>query len=122
MKRLCAAAALLLTFAGCYADPQLKIPVEAANALTRDYRRHELVARAAGTDCLVLLVRTRASLDDSTVETIHYGTGEPPFPGGIQQFAEEREFRAVAYRDGGGGLWTYGSITREEAESMPVCR
>ncbi|HEX6099182.1 MAG TPA: hypothetical protein VF432_22910 [Thermoanaerobaculia bacterium] len=122
MKHL-SALALLAALAACDFNPDAKAPIESARMLTRNYTLHELTAYAAGTDCRVLLVRTRTALDDATVETLHYGDGESAtYPGGLQQYAEERKFRAVAYRDQDGGLWTYGSITRQEAQTMPVCR
>lgn len=122
MKRL-SALALLLAAATCTYDPAATASIEAARTVTRDYARQELQAFAAGTDCLVLLVRAAAALDDAAVETLHYGDGEStPYPGGLQQFAERRKFRAVAYQDSTGRLWTYGSITRQEAQSLPVCR
>jgi hypothetical protein len=114
---------LLVALAACDFNPGAKAPVEAAHALTRNYTLHELKAYAAGIDCHVLLVRINTTLDDAAVETMHYGDGESAaYPGGLQQFAEERQFRAVAYRDDNGGLWTYGSITRQEAQTMTVCR
>jgi len=121
MKRL--VLGVLITLTTCHYDPDARIAVEAAKTITRDYASQQLKAYAAGADCLVLLIRTKRSFDDAAVETLHYGTGESTtYPGGLQQFAEDRKFRAVAYKDADGGLWTYGSITREEAHSMPVCR
>lgn len=114
---------LLVAVTACDVNPDAKAPVAAAHELTQNYTLQELKAYAAGTDCRVLLVRIRTTLDDAAVETMHYGDGESAaYPGGLQQFAEERQFRAVAYRDHDGRLWTYGSITRQEAQTMPVCR
>jgi hypothetical protein len=108
----------------CDARPRADVAVAAAaDAWSRQYASERLEARVSGNDCLVLLIRSRARLDRPTVESIHFGT--PPYmayEGGVQQFAEDRQFRAVVYRDGSGELWTYGSTTSEEAASLPVCR
>lgn len=80
-------------------------------------------ASAAGEDCLVLVIRTDSALDDRTVESIQYGTGDlTAYPGGVQQFVADKRFRAVVYEDANDGLWTYGSITREEARALQDCR
>lgn len=120
MKRLPAA---LLILAACTYDPAAQVSIDAANTITRDYAPQNLKAYAAGTDCLVLLIRAGTPLNDTAVETLHYGNGESVLhPGGLQQFAEEKKFRAVAYRDSEGALWTYGSITRQEAQTVRPCR
>jgi len=113
--------ALGLLFAlACHFNPAARANIEAAREVEE---RYPLRASAAGEDCLVLIIRTDRTLDDRTVEAIHYGTGErTAYPGGIQQFAIDKRFRAVLYRDADRGLWTYGSITREEAQSIETCR
>lgn len=122
MTRLLATGVLITLFA-CDYNPAAEVPIRHAAELTRKYAAERLRADAAGNDCQVLLVRAKTPLHDSTVETIHYGTGEPGvYRDGIQQFADERRFRAVAYRDSEGRLWTYGAITRGEAASMETCR
>lgn len=122
MKRL-PVLGILLVFCTCELDPRTKIAIAAAGAFTKQYAKQRLIAAAAGQDCLVLLIRANDPLDDTTVEAIHYGTGDyKAYDGGAQQFAEDRKFRAVAYRDTNGGLWTYGAITRAEAQSIPICR
>lgn len=119
MKRLLA---VLLALAACNYDPVAQVSVDAAETITRDYEPRSLKAYAAGSDCLVLLVRASTRLNDTAVETLHYGNGESLLhPGGLQQFAAAKKFRAVAYRDSDGNLWTYGSITRQEAQSMRTC-
>jgi hypothetical protein len=120
MKRL--ALGFFIMLAACY-NPDSNVTIDAANALTRNAAKQRLKAYAAGNDCQILLVRAKTTIDDAGVETLHYGTGESPvYPGGLQQFAEERKFRAVVYKDSESSLWTYGSTTREEAQTMPVCR
>ena len=113
----------MFLLAACNASPEVQSHIEAAAKLTRDYAHAGLNAHAAGTDCLILLVRSSTPLDDLAIETMHYGTGVPtPYDGGLQQFAKDHMFRAVAYKDANGRQWTYGSVTREEAGSMPICR
>jgi len=122
MNRLPALGILILLLA-CEIHPAAERPVAAAHTLGQRYATQKLQIHAAGDDCLILLIRTKTALDNTTVESIHYGTGEHrAYDGGIQQFAEDRGFRAVAYKDAEGGLWTYGAITRDEAKSMPICR
>ncbi len=122
MNRLpvyCALIALL----GCDLHPGAKIPVAAAQKITQQYAKQDLRADAAGDDCKVLLIRTRKAFDNALVESIHYGIGESDASQeGMQQFAEAKGFRAVVYRDSAGDVWTYGSITLDEARSMPTCR
>lgn len=78
---------------------------------------------AAGADCSVLLVDTSMVLEDSLVEAIHYGTGAyAVVDGGVRRFTRERTFRGVAYRDRTGHVWTYGDLTRPEAEELRPCR
>lgn len=78
---------------------------------------------AAGDDCDVLLVDTSMVLDDSLAESIHYGSGAyAVVDGGVRRFTRERAFRAVAYRDRTGRVWTYGDLTRREAEELQPCR
>lgn len=75
----------------------------------------------AGSDCRVLLLTIETAVDDELVESIHYGTGGYDAFGGAEQFARDHGFRAVVYRDAGGGLWTYGATTRDEARSIQPC-
>jgi hypothetical protein len=78
---------------------------------------------AAGADCSVLLIDTSMVLDDSITEAIHYGTG--PYAvvdGGVRHFTHQRAFRGVVYRDRTGRVWTYGDLTRREAEDLQPCR
>jgi len=113
--------AFVLALIACDAPP-VRREQTAAASFTRAHTNHKLQATAAGSDCRVLLVATEAQFDDDLVETIHYGTGDYDAFGGVEQFAHERGFRAVVYRDPSGGLWTYGATTREEARSLPRCR
>jgi hypothetical protein len=122
MKRL-PVLGVLIAILGCDLNPGTAIPVAAAQTITRQYSKRKLRAHAAGDDCGILLVQARTALDNTTVESIHYGTGENHvYDGGIQQFAEDNRFRAVVYRDAAGDLWTYGSITLDEARTMSICR
>jgi hypothetical protein len=52
---------------------------------------------------------------------MQYGTGPYAAFGGVEEFAQDRRFRAVVYRDAAERLWTYGATSRDEARSMPRC-
>ena len=122
MKRL-PVFGVLIALLGCDLNPGAKGSVAAAQIATRQYAEQYLRADAAGDDCRILLIQTKKGFDNALVESIHYGIGEhDTFHGGIQQFAEAKGFRAVVYRDAAGDLWTYGSITLEEARTMRRCR
>jgi hypothetical protein len=108
---------------GCDLNPGAKIPVAAAQTATQQYAKQNLRADAAGDDCRILLIQTKKGFDNALVESIHYGIGEyDAHYGGMQQFAEAKGFRAVVYRDTAGDLWTYGSVTLDEARTMHTCR
>ena len=111
---------LVLALANCMSDPATQTHVHAADVLTKRSADH-FKAYAAGDDCMVLLIRADTALDDPAVETMHYGAGDAA-DGGLRRFAENHQFRAVAYEDAAERLWTYGSITRMEAQSMAACR
>ena len=113
--------ALVLAFIACHAQP-VRREATAADLFTREHKTHRLQASAAGSDCRVLLIATETQLDDDLVESIHYGTGGYDAFGGGEQFARDRGFRAVIYRDPSGGLRTYGATTHDEARSLPRCR
>jgi hypothetical protein len=101
--------------------------VKAADAFTARYARSRLSAwniraSAAGDDCSILLVETPIIMEDSMVESMHYGAGAYDVnEGGVQQFSRDRTFRGVAYKDGSGRLWTYGALTQSEAEALKQC-
>jgi hypothetical protein len=79
-------------------------------------------ASAAGADCGVLIIDTSIILEDSMVEALHYGAG--PYgvlEGGIQRFCTDRSFRAVAYRDSSGRIWTYGDVSAAEVKRLKRC-
>jgi len=120
MQRLMRAAVVLALIA-CNAQP-VRREATAADLFTRQHRQHKLQATAAGSDCRVLLIATEMQFDEDLVESIHYGTDGYGAFGGGEQFARDRGFRAVVYRDPSGGLWTYGATTRDEARSLPRCR
>lgn len=111
---------LVLALIACNAP--VRREAVAADQFTHQHREHKLQAVAAGTDCRVLLIVTETQFDDDLVESIHYGTGGYDAFHGAEQFARDRGFRAVVYRDPKGGLWTYGATTRDEARSLPPCR
>ena len=113
--------ALVLALLACYAQPASK-EAAAADLFTQRHREDKLQATAAGSDCRVLLIAIETQFDNDLVESIHYGTGGYEAFGGVEQFARDRGFRAVVYRDPSGGLWTYGATTRDEARSLPRCR
>jgi hypothetical protein len=108
----------LLFALACDFNPTARASFESVRDIHERYS-----VRAAGEDCLALLIRTDSAFDDRTVESIQYGTGDfTAYAGGVQQFMADRRFRAVVYKDTNDGLWTYGSITREEARSIETCR
>lgn len=119
MQRLLRAAFVLALIA-CHAQPTSR-EVTAADLFSREHRKHKLQATAAGSDCRVLLIAIETRFDEDLVESIHYGTSGYGAFGGGEQFARNRGFRAVVYRDPTGGLWTYGATTRDEARSLPRC-
>lgn len=109
---------LLLACNGPQADKEI---IAAADVLSRDYAKQSLEAKVAGADCKVLLIEAKTRLDEATIESIHYGTGDYGAHGGVEQYADRR-FRAVVYRDPSGIVRTYGATTLDEARSMPRCR
>ena len=120
---------LLAILAACQSNPAPAndARVAAASLLTERYSESRLAnwdmqARAAGSDCSILVVKASTVLDDSIVEAIHYGAG--PYgvnEGGVKRFSTERAFRAVAYKDVTGRFWTYG-VSETEAASLVACR
>jgi hypothetical protein len=79
-------------------------------------------ASAAAEDCGVLLIATSVKLEDSMIETMHYGTNAYDVNrGGVQRFCREHTFRGVAYRDASGRTWTYGATDVTEAATMKPC-
>ncbi|HKR62666.1 MAG TPA: hypothetical protein VJZ00_02950 [Thermoanaerobaculia bacterium] len=114
--------ALVLTLFSCNAPRATHNATVAANSFTRQNAAHQLRASVAGSDCGVLLISTETALDDDIVESIQYGTGVYGAFGGAEEFAGDRGFRAVVYRDSTGELWTYGATTRNEARGLPQCK
>jgi hypothetical protein len=108
--------------------PQRDLRVGAASLFTRRYSQSRLSgwnvrATAAGGDCGVLLVETSVLMEDSMVEALHYGAGAyGVVDGGVQRFSRDRSFRAVAYKDSSGRVWTYGDVTAGDAEKLTRCR
>ena len=121
MKRL-PVAGVLFALLACDFDPRADRLAHAARECTELYAAHDLRASAAGDDCLVLLVHAETRLSDTAVESIHYGTGDGAgYAGGLRQVLEDRGVRAVVYEDADRGLWTFGSITDDEAHSLKPC-
>jgi hypothetical protein len=115
-------ARLALVFAlACHAPHAGNDATNDAASFTKQHAKHKLKATAAGSDCRVLVIETEATFDDDLVESIQYGTSGYDAFGGAEQFARDRGFRAVVYRDAAGRLWTYGATTRDEAQSLPGC-
>jgi hypothetical protein len=117
-----ARSAILFTALACNADRAGEAAAAAAESFTRQHATRELHASVAGSDCRVLLISMKTAFDKDLVESIHYGTDGYDAFGGAEQFARDRGFRAVVYRDPAGTFWTYGATTRDEARSMPRCR
>jgi hypothetical protein len=129
MVRPFARLALTVLVAGCDAH---RAPVThddahvaAAHALTRRYAAsadRTIDANAAGGDCTILLVHVHQLVEESTIEAIHYGAGKYELDGGgVRRFMRDRAFRGVAYTDVSGRVWTYGDVTRAQAEELVPC-
>jgi hypothetical protein len=116
----------LFLVTACEQNPN-HVRVSAAGVFTDRYSESSLSkwkvrANAAGADCSVLLIETGVLLDDTLVESLHYGAGDSDlWAGGVQQFCRERAFSGVVYRDRAGRVWTYGEITPLEAGSLEAC-
>lgn len=121
MKRI-ARSAFVFALLACHASEAGGPASAAAEAFTREHARHHLHAEVAGSDCRVLLITLETVSDENMVESIHYGTSGYEALGGAEQFAHERGFRAVVYRDRDGILRTYGATSRDEAKSLRTCR
>lgn len=102
--------------------------VEAARLFTRQYAdslfsRWNIAATAAGPRCNVLIIRTSVIMEESMVEALHYGSGPyEVYADGVQRFFRQQGFRGVAYQDTTGRVWTYGSVTQAEFQSLRPCR
>lgn len=130
MKRAAAVLALLVVSA-C---PMRQRPaphdvhVAAAAWFTAKYAQSRLArwnvrASAMGGDCDVLFVDTSLVMEDSLVDTLHYGAGAyAVVDGGVDGFCRRNRFRGVVYRDPSGRRWTYGDLTDQEAATLPQCR
>jgi len=128
MRKVIVMIAVALAFSGTScksnrpAPPNYDARFSAANQFTSHYGKSALStwnvrAHAAGSDCDVLYVESSIILEDAMIEAMHYGAGayEHLYPGGVQRFSKEHEFRGVAYKDVSGRVWTYGDIAKTEA-------
>ena len=123
---------LVVLATACIAKPPVTghrdTHVTAAHALTQRYATSRfsawhIRATAGGSDCAVLILQTGIILDDSMIEAMHYGAGSyDTYSGGMQRFMREHAFRAMAYRDVSGRIWTYGDVASDEAEALVPCR
>lgn len=128
---LIAATLALITFTLCRpassTRPDPNGHIAAANGFTDRYARSRfsrwhIRAQAAGADCNVLFVETAIILEDSMVEALHYGSGAyEVYSGGVDQFTRDQSFRGVAYKDGTGRVWTYGTLSPGEASHLTMC-
>jgi hypothetical protein len=132
-RTLLLGALLILTGARCTAkrsatNDAATLHVTAARTLTQRYaasrfQAWHIRAAAAGSDCGVLLLQTEIILEDSMIEAMHYGAGSyDTYNGGVQRFLRVNAFRGVAYKDVSGRIWTYGSVSPDEAERLVACR
>ncbi len=123
---------LVVVLAGCESNSRPVVNhdgrISAADLFTRHYGRSALAAwnvrgTAAGDDCGVLYVATSIIMEDAMVDALHYGAGAYDiYDGGVQSFSRERAFRGVAYRDASGRVWTYGTVSPEEAARLAPCQ
>jgi hypothetical protein len=108
-------------------QPAVRSRISAASVLAREYASSPFASwkvhvDAAGRDCAVLLVQPSIPMDDSLVEALHYGSGPyAAYGGGVEHFSRAHSFRAVAYRDASGHIWTYGAVDTAEAETLAPC-
>jgi hypothetical protein len=123
----CAVTALLAV--AC--DPKLPTPeqdrITAARWLTHRYSQSRLSSwnmrvAAIGNRCSVLLIQTSIDMDETLVESLHYGAGAYDiYPGGVNGYCRARDFRGVAYRDRSQNVWTYGTVDKAEVDSLAKC-
>lgn len=118
---------ILLSCNSKQAPPRSDMHVTAATLLTERYATSPFAAwhiraTAAGSDCSVLVLQTGIILEDSMIETMHYGAGayNDTIPGGVKKFLTDYAFRGVIYQDVSGRKWTYGAVT--EKEEVTRCR
>ena len=119
---------LLLSIAvGCHQQPS-DLRVAAASSLTarcahvRRLAPWNIHAEAAGRDCRVLLIQTSIEMEDSMVESLHYGAAAYVVSeGGVRQYSRQSAFRGVVYRDTKGGIWTY-DVDSDEAKGLTPCK
>jgi hypothetical protein len=128
-----AAVLLFVLAAGCNAVATPRSAADEARAaaaaqFTKRYAHSRFAqwqvrARPAGADCTVLLIETGVLMDNAMVETVQYGAGySEVYDGGAQRFSRDKAFRGVAYRDSGDRIWSYGSVSDEEAKTIEPCR
>lgn len=116
----------LLALGACGDNPR-EAHINAASHFTRHYSQSRLGrwnvrASAAGADCSVLLVEASIVMDDFMVDAMHHGTGAyDVYTGGVQQFANERGFRSVAYRDPRHRVWSFGSPVVRDSNPIAPC-
>jgi len=111
------------------APPRNDMHVTAATLLTERYETSPFAAwhvraTAAGSDCSALVLQTGIILEDSMIETMHYGAGayNNIIPGGVKKFLTDYAFRGVIYEDVSGRKWTYGVVTEREKEEVTRCQ
>lgn len=101
--------------------------IAAADELTRQYADSRLAkwnirAHAAGPQCSALVVEIDLIMEDTLIESLHYGVGAyDMIEGGVQRFYRERAFRGVAYRDATANVWTYGILSPPEVKTLEPC-
>ena len=106
------------------ADPSRAAAADVFNAryARSRFSRWHVQGTTAGPQCDVLFVRTAILLEESMVESIHYGAGAyDVYDGGVQQFYRDRKFRGVVYKDPSLRVWTYGDVQVPEAEQLAPC-
>lgn len=112
----------------CNTNPEHDHRKSAAKLLTERYEQSRfskwnLDARAAGTDCDVLYVRTTKELDKPLIQSMHTGAGAyEVVTGGIARFARDHTFRGVIYQDATERRWPFGDLTPAESEVIDPCR
>jgi len=123
MKRNVLYALALLVLTNCeFKRPESPVRAALEDSLVSSLGQWDVSVHPAGADCDVLSIESGLILDETMVESMHYGTSSWRIHGGsVYRFMREQGYRGVAYRDRTGKTWTYGAVTADEVKSLPRC-
>lgn len=99
--------------------------INAADMLTEQCRRDgvprwSLTAKAAGTNCDVLLIQAAVPLDVGMIDPVHYAAPDSGYLA-IHDYADQHRFRGVVYTDPVEHIWVYGAVAGDEAKVLRPC-